>query len=736
MAAATTLTTPAWLLEADTVALDIETTGLDPFRDVVTCIAISDGKESAVYDTREIRFSDVGAWLGSHVFDGKRVITHNGQFDYTFLRRYTGIAVPPKLFDTLIGEKLLTAGVYESAADEDDDDDETRRKASRSLQAAAQRRLGVYLSKDQDVRTGFKLDTVWTDEMIEYAANDVKYLIPLFRAQSKALVAQDMVAIAKIEMAVLPVFVEMTLRGMYVDVAGMEPLLDKARREASAYRDHLEGLLTKHVLWARKRRNDEVEKRFADWRQRQEVAKNQCETSWRSLMGDDVDYARSIFQQTWSGLHIEGAKNPITNEEIETWLDQAPKDAKKGDLTPKGQARYVKRIMQYWATTDEGKRPTGDVIDVTKAINLRSWQQKQAALFDYIEEYNREHGTKLEPPDNYRKGTLVGWSLDAPEQVYSEVIEPLLGFAKTDKLLTSFGEKLMAMLDHESVIHGGWNSIGTDTGRPSCSAPNLLNMPNNGSFRGRFRARPGHLYVVADYSQMELRELAEFSGDPEMLRAFRDGIDLHTLTASAIFGVALDDVTDEMRKRAKIVNFGIAYGMAERGLRRAMMGWGIRVSEAEAAEYLAKWRELFSVAWAWIESKGSEGIRNGFTSTPLGRRRFFDTNFSGLEFREKRYRQGKIRREAANHPIQGGNADVTKLAMVLIQEELEPLGGSIVAQVYDEIVCEVPAEHAFTAKEVVAGCMRDAAATVLKEVPIAVDAVVSPSWNEKEAVAA
>jgi DNA polymerase I-like protein with 3'-5' exonuclease and polymerase domains len=730
---ATGLTLPPWLVQARCIGLDIETSGLDPWRDTVTALSISDGTEALVIDLRGVEPEALRDWLERHVFDNKLVIIHNALFDLVFLRHRTGCAYPERLFDTFLAETLLTAGLFEDGDDDDDGETARRVRMSCSLAAAAKRRLGVLLDKDSDIRTGFQVEAEWSEAMLRYAAEDSRVLVPLYQRQRQALRNEQMVTVAKIEFDALPVFCEMRLRGIAVDAAGIQPLLDKARSEADYHREHLERVLTKHVLWARKRRNAEIEARFAAWRSAIDAMAEEAASEWDAIMASDDP--RAGFSR-WLGVAVPGSSQPeITAAEIDTWLDTTPRNPKlAGD--PKGRARYVKRVVQWYRTTPEGKRPTGMVVDINAPINIRSPQQKMQAIQDYLEEFNREHGTELAPPDNLRRGTLVGWALDVPHDVYAELVEPLIAFARADKIVTAFGASLLNALDNNGILHGGWRQIGTATGRPSCSEPNLLNIPSSSSFRGYFRAREGQVFIVADYSQMELRELAEFSGDAAMIDAFRNGVDLHALTASAIFGTPVAEVTDDQRKRAKIVNFGISYGMHGSGLRRAMMGWGIRVTPDEADTYLERWRKTFSAAWAWIEAKGQEGVKRGYVATPLGRRRYFNIEeLARLELKERLYREGKIRREAANHPIQGGNADVTKLAMALIQEHIAPLGGSVVLQVYDEIVSEVPAAVAREAREIVIASMIAAAETVLTTVPVAVDAVISPSWNEKEALA-
>lgn len=708
--------------DAALVALDIETTGLSPWKDVVTAISISDGAEAVVIDIRDMRLSDVGAWLDEYIFP-KHVVGHNLQFDLPFLRVQTGCGYPAKVFDTQLAETLLTAGQWEE--DEDEEGETRRHRAQRSLQATAQRRLGAAISKEHDIRTGFTLDAEWSPEMVRYAENDTLFLIPLMEAQRGALAAEGMTAVANVEMRALPVFCEMVVRGVLVDTAGLKPLIAAAQATADEHRIALETTLTKHVFWLRKRKNAATELKLSEHRRLAAEAEARFVAEWE-VMSLEMEEALNEWRNLWEGGTIEGAAKPLTADDIAAWADMKPKS--KQDPTPAGRGRYVRRMMQRWRV--DNPRPAGFTVDVTAPINVNSPQQKAAALVDYIEAYNAEHGTDLAPPPDFKKFTLVDYSVDAPEQIVEEIIRPLQLFTKNFKLVSSFGDSLTMMLRHDGRLSGGWRQAGTNTGRPSCSRPNLLNLPNSSEYRSKFVAAPGHKFIVADFSQIELRILAELSGDPTMIAVFRENRDLHTQTAADIYDVALEAVTDKQRKTAKIVNFGIAYGMAADALRRNLAGWGIRSTREEAAHYLAMWRKKYPVAWAWIENTGLAGLRNGYSATALGRRRYFER----VNRDTPRYVQGKIRREAANHPIQGGNADVTKLAMVLMQGALLPLGGSVLLTVYDEVVAEVPDEHAVAAKQLVTDSMTVAAETILARVPVRVDCVISPSWAEADAV--
>jgi len=242
-------------------------------------------------------------------------------------------------------------------------------------------------------------------------------------------------------------------------------------------------------------------------------------------------------------------------------------------------------------------------------------------------------------------------------------------------------------------------------------------QPKSAGFRRAFVARDGHVLVTADYSQIELRIMAALSGDPEMTRAFVEGQDLHRLTASRIFGVPEDAVSERQRKIGKQVNFGTLYGMGARRLVAELAAQGIRISLEEAQGALDGWRRTYRRAAEWIRERGVEAVRDGVAKTALGRIRSFATPRDAAE-------AAAIARRGGNLPIQGTAADIMKLAMS------ELVGMGIVLQVHDELVLEVPEGYAEVAVEIIRDTMRRCAEEVLDGFPVGVDVTVGRSWAE------
>lgn len=316
--------------------------------------------------------------------------------------------------------------------------------------------------------------------------------------------------------------------------------------------------------------------------------------------------------------------------------------------------------------------------------------------------------------------------LDELAAMGHEVPRLLLEYREIAKLLSTYLEALPEEVHPETGrIHTSFNQIGAATGRLSSTRPNLQNIPvrsarGEGIRRG-FVPRPGWRFVVADYSQIELRLLAHLSGDAGFVAAFGAGGDIHRQTAAVIFGVAPADVTGEMRARAKTINFATIYGQGARSLGRSL---GIPLVEAQRFidEYFAR----FAGVRAFLDRTVAEARERGYVETIFGRRRYVpelrDPNFNVRAFGE---------RVAANSPIQGSAADLIKVAMVRLAAALrEGRRARILLQVHDELLVEVPAEEADEAAELVRREMEGAAALA---VPLVADVGIGDDWLDAKA---
>lgn len=274
------------------------------------------------------------------------------------------------------------------------------------------------------------------------------------------------------------------------------------------------------------------------------------------------------------------------------------------------------------------------------------------------------------------------------------IIADILAYRELSKLLSTYIEKMPGMVAGDGRLHAEFMPSGTTTGRISSRNPNLQNIPIKSDYgrrvRSAFRAPAGSVLVALDYSQIELRIAAGLSGDKKLLQVFKDGGDVHTTVASQVFGVPEKDVDYEMRRKAKVINFGILYGMGVNALKANL---GKNVSREESALFLANYFKSFSGLALWIERTKLDTARRGFTETLFGRRRYF----SGFKSPMPNIRS-QAERMAVNAPIQGTQADIIKLAMVEADEMIEENkwrdSVRLVLQIHDELVYEVKEKDA------------------------------------------
>ena len=325
------------------------------------------------------------------------------------------------------------------------------------------------------------------------------------------------------------------------------------------------------------------------------------------------------------------------------------------------------------------------------------------------------------------KKTKSGWSTNADvlEKLRDKhpIIGEILEYRMLTKLKSTYADGLLKVIAPDGRIHTNFQMTVTATGRLSSTEPNLQNIPVRrklgAQIRKMFVASPGKVLVDADYSQIELRLLAHISGDTAMQEAFLSGEDFHTVTASRVFGVPLDEVTPALRSRAKAVNFGIVYGISAFSLAQDI---GVYPSEAKA--YMDAYLDKYHGVRDYMKSIVEKAKADGYVDTLFSRRRYLpelkSSNFNVRSFGE---------RVALNMPIQGTAADIIKIAMVNVHRRLaeEGLEAKLILQVHDELIVECPDSEAERVKEILTREMENAAAL---SVPLTVDAHIGHSWAE------
>lgn len=357
-----------------------------------------------------------------------------------------------------------------------------------------------------------------------------------------------------------------------------------------------------------------------------------------------------------------------------------------------------------------------------REFSIGSPKQLQEVLFNEL---------KL---DTGRKNKSGGFTTDAfaLEKLAEdhEIARKVIEWRQNTKLQTTYVEALLKLMDPQTHrIHSTLNQTGTVTGRLSSSEPNLQNVPirteQGRLIRKAFVAPEGKVILSADYSQIELRILAHITDDAPLVDAFKNGEDVHARTASALFGVKVEDVDREMRRKAKMTNYAIAYGVSGFGLAKQLGGGS---NAGEAAEFIKTYFQTLPGVKKYIDDTLEEGRKKGYVETLLGRRRPMpDLNANAFQVRSA------AERTAINHPIQGTSADIMKMSMISIVRELRERGlkSALTMQVHDELVFEVPEDEIEEVTALVKDIMAHAPVERLGlKVPLLAEVGTGPNWED------
>ncbi|HDQ16544.1 MAG TPA: hypothetical protein ENN31_00240 [Candidatus Vogelbacteria bacterium] len=305
------------------------------------------------------------------------------------------------------------------------------------------------------------------------------------------------------------------------------------------------------------------------------------------------------------------------------------------------------------------------------------------------------------------------------------IIPEILKYREVQKINSSYVENIPKLIDSDGRLRTNLNQAGTTTGRMSSSRPNLQNIPANEEFgreiKKAFIATPKHLFLSADYSQIEMRVLAVLSGDKSLIKFFKEGKDIHSAVASLVFKKTEEKITREERRRAKVINFGIIYGMGINALKE-----NLNVSRQEAQKFYDDYFNAFPSVKNYFEKVVKKAEDDGYTETLFGRRRYFPSLKSPLPFIK-----ASGRRMAMNAPLQGTAADLLKLAIIAINQELE--GKSLIdkihliLQIHDELIYEVEEKHISQAEKIIKDKMENVWSA---DVPLKVDIKTGKNWGE------
>jgi DNA polymerase-1 len=376
-------------------------------------------------------------------------------------------------------------------------------------------------------------------------------------------------------------------------------------------------------------------------------------------------------------------------------------------------AEQLRRL--YEGLVEEGRQLEAHIQELAgEPFKVNSTPQLRAVLFDRL---------GLQP----QKKTKTGFSTDAAslERLRGQhaIIEPLLRYREVEKLRSTYGESLLAEVGPDGRIHATFNQTVARTGRLSSDRPNLHNIPirteEGRRIRAAFIPSEGCRFLVADYNQIELRVIAHLAQDPGLIEAFASGQDIHRATAARLFGVDPDSVSVGQRSKAKMVSYGLAYGMESYGL-----GQRLGIPTEEAAEILDAYFRAFPSVRSYMERTVAEARDRGYTETLFGRRRQIPELSSG----NYRLRQAG-ERQAMNAGIQGLAADIFKVALVRLDGSLEQAGlaSRLVLQVHDEVILEVPPDEEDRVSALTLDAMRGACDL---SVPLEVNLSWGGSWAD------
>ncbi|NWF77318.1 MAG: DNA polymerase I [Chloroflexi bacterium] len=350
-------------------------------------------------------------------------------------------------------------------------------------------------------------------------------------------------------------------------------------------------------------------------------------------------------------------------------------------------------------------------------FNINSPQQLGKVLFEEL---------KLPQSRKTKSGYSTEASVMEALRGVHPVIEFILQYRQLSKLKSTYIDALPALINRKTGrVHTTFNQTGTATGRLSSSDPNLQNIPVRGELGNKIRkaiiAPPGAYLLSGDYSQIDLRVLAHLSQDPGLITAFAHDEDIHAATASKLFGIPRNEVTPEMRRNAKTVNFGVIYGMSDYGLEQAT-----NLSREEAAQFIALYFEKYPRVKEYLEATKEQARKLSYVQTVLGRRRFLpEINSSNRVVREA------AERMAINAPVQGSSADIIKIAMINLHREMERrnLKSKMLLQIHDELLFEVPADEVEEMRPMVTELMPKAFQIC---VPLKIDIKLGRNWAEME----
>jgi DNA polymerase I-like protein with 3'-5' exonuclease and polymerase domains len=680
---------PSWMHQD--FAVDLETTGLDYTQDRIVGIAFTFADGRSYYVVLEHTVMEQGPIFDEPILkrfcpkaevirllqplfeqEDVTILAHNAKFELHFLRA-AGLEINTQFTDTMLAAQIIN---------------ENRSVGLKQLADSVGMKLTEYAELVHYPGFGKKeILGVPLDAVADYAMDDTEATWDLWHKLSAELHTEDVVdPYYNIWMPLLPVLQEMEARGIAMDIERVKEARDhyvEVAREAeiAVWHEGVQMVLSRFTTW------EEAPKQYL-------IPLKEIEGQWSETHSPDQ-------------ILVNGLRLPV------------------------------------WRKFTKDGTPSKAFLPKTLWFNPGSGAQLRDLLVNHL-------GLKLDGDiaPTFTKGGEISIDKDTLKILRYEmgenappVLDALLTYRKASKLLSTYLKVYLERCDatdHHS-LRTSFNQASTDTGRLSSSQPNLQNQPARGEegklIRSLFVARPGHSLVVADYSMMELRVAANLSRDPVMMGAFQEGKDLHAITAAGQMGVSYEDFTallaaadpDAVRARfiGKTSNFGLLYGMgAVKFQRLLLVDAGVKVSLEESEELIEDFRRTYPVLRQWKMGVMRYIGRKGYITTLSGRKRRLPEAFSDVEWMKNR-----AMRMGVNAYVQGSCADIINKAIPAIQDYFRYLGGSLLLQVHDELVGEVPTDAAPTAARIMSKLMVEEANAEF-QVPLVAEAGIGQTWGE------
>lgn len=658
------------------VALDVETTGLDPRSSRLVSIQLKQfGYPPVILDVRSWGEDDweFAREAFQSLFDTCRIVGMNFSFDWQQVFHHTGLMMPC-VYDIMLAEQ-----VFAGKGGDEEEEEETRSYKLKDIAA----RYHLEVSKDEQKKfidmdqRPEEWNAPFRPEQIEYMSQDVEVLEPIAKRQKEIAQKLKVMRIVNLENRALPAVAWMEHAGIHIEQAGWEGFIqEKAELAEQFYAKCVEV--------------------FGE-----AIAKVRAE-KYRQLVDEQQDYiqSRDAYVLSLKEQHALGGTG-----------------MKWGD--------YKKKMMAEWRET----HPTFPSAKVKAAkdalsspINLSSPKQLIAA-FEYM---------------NIPVTSTAAKELDKlPDGLYPE-LDLLKAWRSANTYVTRFGEKILSAVNPSTGrLYPSYRQIGADTGRMSCVNPPWQQIPAKGDgkrLRSYVTAEPGHVILTADFTNIEMSILADITRDATMLKLFAEGTDLHGYTARMMFNLGPEvDVKTQSpkwstltyREIAKKINFGLVYGMSA-----STLAVQLKTDKKKAQELLDAYFQLYSGVANWLETQKKMVLVRKASRTIWGRPRFYE--FPDPSDPDYRRIRSSVQRQACNQPIQGTSADITKLALSLFFERAHDIPGvRLITCVHDELVVECPKELAEQTADILRDAMDDACREILKHVTVKRTTVnIGESWEK------